>query len=1024
MNKQLLLTLVSIFMVSVSFAQSIKGRVEDEKKQAVVGATVIIEGTKKGSFTDAQGTFEIKDVVQGKYKLKITSLGFNPIYKEVEVSATGAFVAVGLKEDQKKLDEVVVVGYGVQRKREVTGAISKISGKELNDMPVPSFESALQGKVTGVNVTTGSGLAGSGAVVRIRGIASVGAGGDPLYVIDGIPITQDYFLNGSGGGMNNNPLATINPNDIESVDVLKDAGASAIYGSRGANGVILITTKRGRKGSKKGPTVNFSASVGTSQPTALPNMLNTQQYLQLRQEAWENDGGTGRVWLPGYSSAQSSAAAREAAYIRASQYNTDWVKLTTRVGFKQNYDISLNDVYKKMSYYGGVSYNKNESYLVGNSYERISGRFNTDFKISKKFKFSTTSSLSQGNNNRVNSAWAGGLGAAMSEALPIYPVRFGGPNGDSTYFRGANNPLIAQEQKVWRTAETRAINNIAFDYNPMKNLYIRAQGSYDYMQLLDDQYDNPTLLNIASSIGGNAYRNATFVNNYNYFLTATYNYNVNDNNKLSFMLGNEFQKSSSSNRSQSTEKTSGPFYEKEPDTLYKNQVTPGNAWSFLSYFSRINYSYKDKYFAQVILRADWSSRFGENNRVAFMPALSGSWVLSEEDFLKKSKKISFLKLRASIGTSGNSNINGDARFLTYQVSGNYNGKPILYATKAPNPDLKWETSVIWDAGLELGLFSDRIFAGLDYFNRTVNDVLIEDFNLPPSAGMDKYAVNSGKISNSGLEFSLKTRNLVGKFRWTTDFNVTKIWNSLEDFGNYSADAVEPGTNDTRLVIGKPIGTNFLVRYSHVDPATGKPVFLDINGNPTFDYNSNDRVATGKVLPDASGGMTNTFSYKGFDLSILVNFVIGVSIYENSGKNQNGFFEGAWNKRTDVFDRWQKPGDNAAFPRLTLDRNTYGVSQDEYYNTTQWLHDGSFARLRNVTLAYNLQPNAIKKLKYCRSVRLAFIATNILTFTSYSGMDPEIARDFTSNTDRNLSPNVTYLTPPQEKTYSFQVNIGF
>lgn len=332
MKRKLLLTIVSFYLVTQVFAQSIKGRVEDEKKIPIVGATVIIEGTKKGSFTDAQGTFEIKEVKAGKYKLKISSLGSNPGYKEVEVGANGAFVNIQLKEDQKKLDEVVVVGYGVQRKREITGSVAQISGKSLNDMPVPSFESALQGKLAGVNVTTGSGLAGSGAVVRIRGIASIGAGGDPLYVVDGIPITQDYFLNGNGGGMNNNPLATINPNDIETIDVLKDAGASAIYGSRGANGVILITTKRGKKGSKKGPNVNFSATVGTSQPTALPNMLNTSQYLQLRQEAWENDGGTGRVWLPGYSSAQSSAAAREAAYNKASQYNTDWVKLTTRLG--------------------------------------------------------------------------------------------------------------------------------------------------------------------------------------------------------------------------------------------------------------------------------------------------------------------------------------------------------------------------------------------------------------------------------------------------------------------------------------------------------------------------------------------------------------------------------------------------------------------------------------------------------------------------------------------------------------------
>ncbi len=1022
MKRRLLLMLVSFCLSVQVFAQSIKGRVEDEKKVPIVGATVIIEGTKKGAFTDDKGVFEIKDVKVGKYKLKISSLGSNTAYRDVEVTGTGAFLNVQLKEDQKKLDEVVVVGYGVQRKREVSGAVSQISGKNLNDMPVPSFESALQGKLAGVNVTTGSGLAGSGAVVRIRGIASIGAGGDPLYVVDGIPITQDYFLNGNSGGMNNNPLSSINPNDIESVEVLKDAGASAIYGSRGANGVILITTKRGKKGSKKGPTINFTASFGTSQPTALPNMLNTQQYLQLRQEAWENDGGTGRVWLPGYSSAQSSAAAREAAYIAASKNNTDWVKLTTRLGTKQSYDLSLSDVYKKISYYAGLSYSNNESYLVGNSFSRLSGRLNLDFKIHKNIKVSTNSSLSQGNNYRVNSAWSGGLGAAMSEALPIYPVRFGGANGDSTYFRNGANPLIVQEQKLWRVGETRAINNVAIDYNPIKNLYIRAQGGYDYMQLLDDQYDGPKLLNIADSVGGNAQRNGTYTNNLNYFLTGTYNYKLNENSKLGLMVGNEFQKSTATVRFQRTEKVTAPFYEQFPDSLYQNQVAPGSAWAFLSYFGRLNYSYKDKYFAQLIMRADWSSRFGENYRVAFLPAISASWVVSEEDFLRKNKTISYLKFRASAGRSGNSNINGNARFLTFRTDGLYNQMPITYPTQAPNPNLRWETSFIWDAGVELGLFNDRIFGTLDYFDRRVSDAIIENLAISPSSGMDQYTANVGKITNRGLEFGIKTRNMVGKFRWSTDFNITKIWNSIDDIGAYSQDAVSGGTNDTRPIIGQPIGTNYLVRFSHIDSQTGLPVYLDVNGNPTSKWDINDRQAVGKVLPDASGGMTNTFSYKGFDLSILFNFVLGGNIYESSAKRQLGVVTN-WNMRTDLFDRWQKPGDNAAYARLTLNEANYG-SNTVWINTTQFLHDATFARLRNITLGYNLQQKTLKKLKHVRSVRLAVIATNVLTFTQYPGLDPEIARDFENATDRNMSPNITYLTPPQERTYSFQINVGF
>ena len=415
----------------------------------------------------------------------------------------------------EKLDEFVVVGYGVQRKRELTGSIVKLSTKDITDIPAPSFENAIQGKAAGVQVVTGSGLAGSGSVIRIRGISSISAGGDPLYVIDGIPITDNYFVKGNSGAMNNNPLSSLNPNDIESVEILKDAASTGIYGSRGANGVILITTKRGKDAKKLKFT--YSNLVGIARPTRLPNMLNSQQYLQLYEEAWVNDGNTGVPTLPGGISWED-----------AQNTNTNWVDQTVGTGFKHRHDLAVQKGTEKYNFYTGFSFDKNESYLIGNSYERMSGRINGDVKLLKNLDLSLSTSLSRGTNNRIDAAWSGGLGSAMSTALPIYPVY----NDDGTFFNGGSNPVRQRELKTWRNRELRSINNINLTFKPIKNLFFNFSGGYDYMQITEDIFEDPQLLNLTSADGGKAQRYPTKVNNYNGFATANYIYDVNKNNKL------------------------------------------------------------------------------------------------------------------------------------------------------------------------------------------------------------------------------------------------------------------------------------------------------------------------------------------------------------------------------------------------------------------------------------------------------------------------------------------------------------
>ncbi|MCF8426189.1 MAG: TonB-dependent receptor [Bacteroidia bacterium] len=1012
MNTRLLTFYLLLIFATSASAQSIKGTVKDVGNEPVIGATVQVEGSSYGAVTDPLGFFEIKKLKPGNYRLKISSIGFANITKEVTLGESDVTVVVVLKEDRKQMDELVVVGYGVQRKREVTGAITKIGGKELNDLPVPSFEAALQGKAPGVQVTVGSGLAGSASIVRIRGISSISAGGDPLYVVDGIPITQDYFILGNSGGMNNNPLSSLNPDDIESVEVLKDAAANAIYGSRGANGVILITTKRGKG---KGWKFGAQARAGISTPTARPKMLNNKQWLQLNQEAWENDGHAGRAPLPG-----------GITYDQAMATNTDWVDETIQTGAKYGMNFSATKGGEKLNTFMNLSHDNNGSYLAGNSFVRTAGRINMDYKATQWLKIGINSSLSRGLNNRVNAGWSGGLGAAMSTALPIYPIY----NADGTYYRSGNNPVRMMDNLKWRTEELRALTGLNLTLTPIKDVVVQAQTSYDYMNQTDDQWRSSEITGNAND--GDAYRGMSFVKNFNYYVTATYMKSIKEKHNFQVMVGNEYQRANTIRRSADSTNVGGLFTDNFDKLLTARYLAqPGTNWGFLSYFARATYNYKQKYFIQGVFRTDASSRFGANYRWANFPSLSGSWVISEEKFMKGNSHFSFLKLRAGWGKSGNANIPDDARYATYSAASNnitYNGNPTLFPLKLENRNIRWETSNNYDVAVEAGFFKDRLTVELDYYRKVTSDVLMY-LTIPQSIGFSQYWDNVGGILNEGVEFSFKSRNIVTKdFQWTTNFNVARNHNEITSLGVYTEDAVSGGTNDTRVVVGKPVGTNYLIRWSHVDANTGLPVYLDINGNQTSVYDNKNRTAVGQIIPKAIGGMTNTFRYKQWDMSILIIYSFGSNIYESSQKRQTSLVTD-WNMDERVYDRWQNPGDVSKFPRMTKDYRTYGLP-DEWSNTTLWLKDGSYARLRNLTVGYNLPSANCKRMKLT-SMRISAIATNIFTWTNYDGLDPEIGRDSEGgssgdlNSSRNMgSQNITYLTPPQEKTFSVQINIEF
>lgn len=1006
------------FAVPAMFGQgTLAGMVTNEKGEPLSGATITI-GDSYGAYSEENGTYRITDIPDGEQKVVCTYYGYKDNEQIVViVSGSEKLANFSMVEELASTNEVVVVGYGTMRRRDLTSSISKVT--DVNDNVGNSFEVNLQGKASGVQVVQSSGAAGSGAVVRIRGINSISAGGDPLYVIDGIPITQEYNNSDSKlnnvGGQNNNPLATINPNDIESVEVLKDAAACGIYGSRGANGVILITTKKGKIGK---PQFDFTSRVGVSMPTKLHEFMNNQEWLQMRQEAWENDGKTGRAPLP-----------RGVSWEDALKTNTDWVDLTVGTGVKQEYNLGMKQGNKRYSSYLSAGYLNDESFLKGNSYVRYSARYNMEWKLADWFKLAANTSLAQGVNNRVSQAWdAGGFGAANSTLLPIYSP---GDNGVGNL--GGDDPVFRREHRKWKTNEWRSINGLIATVSPLKNLDITATGNYDYRNWDDNVYEDSTY--DRTNHIARAERNRTQTYNRNGNITANYHFNLGENNSFTVLVGSEAQKSVTRGGRMKLENVDRPINLRPEfqsrtsariDTT-ENSTFATQAWSFLSYFARVNYDYKKKYFIQGSIRRDASSRYGANYRWANLPTVGVAYVLSEEKFLKDSKVINFVKLKASWGLVGNSNIPNYERFGYYSPSTtSYNGQGYNYPVKLENPNLRWETTRTIDGGLEVGLWNDRIQFTVEAYQKNTKSLLVNGA-IQQSSGFDKYwlnldsQTNKGNIENKGIEFSITSHNIDNKkFKWTTILNIARNTNKVLDIGGAAPDALSGGTNDTRIIIGQPVGTHFRVRWAGVDPTDGLPMYYDINGNITKKWSEDDRVVVGSVLPKAVGGISNNFTIGNWDINTMFTFTLGGYLYDNSVKRQIGVVTD-WTMRKELADRWRKPGDVATYPRLTMDPAKYGLPNEWQYNSTLWLYDGTFGRLKNVTVGYNVPMPSSAKVS---SLRVYFIGTNLITLTKYPGMDPEVARDFENGQDRNMSVGVTYLTAPQARSFNLGVNLGF
>ncbi|HVK97852.1 MAG TPA: SusC/RagA family TonB-linked outer membrane protein, partial [Flavisolibacter sp.] len=844
MRKLKLLLLMGFLCVAeLLWAQTqVSGRVTDAKDGSPVsGATVTVKNTNNSTVTGNDGTFSIS--APANATLVVSFVGFNSI----EVPAAQAN-SIALTAGASSLAEVVVVGYGQSVKRELTSSVTRVKGAEIANTPVPNFNQALQGRAAGVFVEANNGKVGEGVKVRIRGQGSIQASNDPLYVVDGIPINT--------GSLSGNALADINFNDVESFDVLKDAAATAIYGSRAANGVILITTKKGGSGAAK---FNVNMQYGTNEPTRKRGFLNAAEFIELFREAAVNSAkyhyNRGGNWFQ-FGSEQAAinymtgivegrfnrysggTVAQGGSDWRTLQTDTNWEDLAFQDANVGAVDVSASGGSDRTRYYVSGSYNKQDGILFGNNFDRISGRINLDQDLSNKFKVGVNLSLNRTNARRVGADNLFNTPMQIVALAPITPVR--NPQTGMLYDRPTTtyyNPLIDLENSNDRSYNFRNIGSVYGQYNFLRNLNFRTEFGLDMLNQNDERFFGSRTISGQATKG---WGRSIWLRSLRYTTNNLLNYRfeLGDANRFDATVGYSFEHLN--HRTTST--TGEQFPSDDLQTLASaGKITGGSSssseFALESYFGRLNYNLLEKYLLGVSVRYDGSSVFGQNKRYGVFPAISAGWIISEESFLKANNTLSFLKLRGSYGQLGNAL--GFGNYVTqpgFSV-GRYGGASVLVPGRLGNPNLTWETSNQLDLGLEFGFFNNRITGEFDvYDKRSAGGGRGFIFNLPIplTSGFGSYITNIGEIENRGAEFTLNSTNVNNKaFRWTTNINFSTNRNKvLVIDGDQDTLSFNDGRFMNALIVGHPIGVHYGPRFAGVDPQNGDALYFKEDGKTT------------------------------------------------------------------------------------------------------------------------------------------------------------------------------------------------
>lgn len=996
MKTGILLLLFSFSLQTQLVAQrTIKGVVTDEEGAALTGALVKVIGATAWATTDQNGQFSCQTTDIPSIQLLVSYLGYKN--KTVQVGSESS-ISIALDPDPKELSEVVILGFGTQTRKRVTSSIGSVGEEEFKVLPAPNFEAVLQGKVPGVVFTQTTGALASTVAIRVRGVSSVNASNQPLIVVDGL-IVQGLWGNPLGN-TTTNPLINLNPNDIESVEVLKDGAASAIFGSRGGNGVILITTKRGKLNTS--PIVRLHYHAGYAEPSDRYDLMNGQEYATYWNQSVRNIGLDEKSGL---------------IYDVEKQPSTDWLDLITRKAFFQEIGAAVSGGSSATKYYFSGTFRQQDDYYITKGLKRYSFRANIDQLISSKVTAGLSLNPSQTVHDRIFEGLSqhapNAIAASMPPTMTPYDengrIRRGILTDDINYTAIPGSPLVNLLETNDQLTTTQLLLNAYAEYAPFTQLIFRTELGSELTQTEElNKVSSGTQLGYPN---GRGYAINQQLSSYNWTLLGIYTFSKPAGHTIDLTAGMNLIKGSVTGTS--ITKSNFPddrlLYLKAAATI---DAAGGSKtdYSFLGYFARMNYAFQSKYLLTLSARYDGSSRFGAKNRFGFFPALSAGWVLSEEPFFKN-LPVNYLKIRGSMGVSGNaeiSNFSGQS-LLSFGV---YADNPGSILSTLENDQLKWEKTHQINWGLDFGIWNNRISGSVEYFIKDTRDLLL-NVPLPGTTGITLTLQNAGAVRNQGVEFLLNADIFNRGLKWTFSINGATLNNKILKLVDQNRDGLEEDiiTGIYILRKGEPLNAFFLTPYAGVDPKNGDALFLDKEGNKVpINPPASGRVVAGTGIPKFTAGITNQFEWKGFDLSFLLYFSAGNKLYRSDGTWLESMTTGISNQLRSQLAAWTLENPNTNIPQARLGKANGGQS------STRFLDDADFMRLRNVQLGYSFSQLG----KRNGALRVYVTGQNLWMITDFEGLEPEASF---GNPNSLFSGGVAYPSP-QPRSLLLGINYEF
>jgi TonB-linked SusC/RagA family outer membrane protein len=981
---------------------TVRGTVTDSVSgQPVTGAQIAVAGQPRATTND-RGVYTA-NVAPGAVTVRAQRIGFSPAERQLTLKAGDTVrVDFALHSVSVTLAQVVVVGYGTENRARVTGAVSTVNSSDVQNQPVAGVDAALQGKAPGVQVTQNAGDPGNGITVRVRGAASVSASNQPLYVVDGVPMQSNDFSQLGPNGQGVTGVTGLDPSEIESITVLKDAASAAIYGSRASNGVVIITTKRGSAGQAR---FTFDANTGWQQPERYLSLMNAKQYVAFMNQGAENDGDSD-PFTPGVDDAHS----------------TDWQRAIFRTAPVGNVHLGLSGGTDRIRYSLGGSYFGQTGIALGSSYSRASGRANIDFDATPNFSVKTSLAYSKELDHRIpgDNSLTGVVTNAIGEAS-IYPVR--APNGQfagNDYDLYYANPVAIAELNNLPTTTDRFVGNVEGIYHFVPTLSLTGRFGADVLTMNELEWNSPLVDGTyAAQARGVAKSGYSTGNQYTAEGFLTYNHENADAASLNILGGASVQYNTNAlNFVRAEGFSSDQFhYVRNGTVITSFDGLPSNDNNLESVFARANYSWKDRYLLSGSLRTDASTRFGPNNRWGVFPAIAGGWVVSEEPFMGNfDQKFGKLKLRASYGVTGNQDF-ANFSYLGQYGTANYGENPGIAPTNFANPGLKWESTHEFDGGIDWYPFGGRLTVIADYYHRLTSDLIV-DRPIPATTGFATYFDNVGNVLNRGFELGLSSTNFRSDdkngFSWNTDFNIS--FNHNEVTALFQGQPFGDGENFrpiSRVQVGQPIGEFYVLHFKGVDPQTGDAMYQDVNGDG--EITSDDRVDAGNPQPKFFGGLRNTWSWKGFSLGSFLEFSYGAKVFnlmrifaDDAGYNFD-------NKFTYALNAWTHPGQITNEPRASFDGTSGGREISD-----RFIENGSYLRISEITLSWRI-PENVMPVRSLQNTTLYVSGHNLHNFTKYTGYDPDVNSNGETS---NIALGTDYYAYPRARTFSIGLSTNW